>query len=224
MARTKQEVRDFLNSQVGQRVNAKAGALNGQCVTLVKALLEFLGAPEPYKGRGDARYVGDNYVSQGIANSGTGWLVVCVNPNMGGGRGHCWIDVSGEANYEQNGAKALQVTKNTRPISQARQFVNLDKYVQADRKSNDTIAQEVVAGHWGNGEDRKNRLRNAGYDPNAIQAIVNGKVGASTRKSNDTIAREVVRGEWGNGEDRKRRLAAAGYDHNAIRAIVNRLV
>lgn len=95
------------------------------------------------------------------------------------------------------------------------------------RKSNETIAQEVLAGYWGNGNDRVNRLRNAGYDYNAVQAIVNQKVGqpaAPARKSNDTIAREVVRGDWGNGDDRRRRLQSAGYDYNAIQAIVNRLV
>lgn len=40
-------------------------------------------------------------------------------------------------------------------------------------KSVDTIAREVIAGKWGNGNDRKNRLRAAGYDPAAIQRRVN---------------------------------------------------
>lgn len=96
------------------------------------------------------------------------------------------------------------------------------------RKSNETIAQEVWAGHWGNGTDRQRRLQAAGYDYNAIQAIVNRGAGggapAPGRKSNDTIAREVVRGDWGNGSERRRRLTQAGYDYNAIQAIVNRLV
>nr|WP_257009085.1 hypothetical protein [Nosocomiicoccus ampullae] len=32
---------------------------------------------------------------------------------------------------------------------------------------------EVLAGKWGNGQDRFNRLRKAGYDPNVIQREVN---------------------------------------------------
>ena len=95
------------------------------------------------------------------------------------------------------------------------------------RKSNETIAQEVLAGYWGNGNDRVARLQAAGYSYQAVQDIVNGKVGQAptpSRKSNDTVAREVVRGEWGNGDDRRRRLQAAGYDYNAIQSIVNRLV
>ena len=47
------------------------------------------------------------------------------------------------------------------------------------RKSEDTIAAEVIAGKWGNGQDRVNRLKKAGYNPATIQAKVNAKLGAS---------------------------------------------
>jgi hypothetical protein len=136
MARTKQEVRNFLNSQVGKKVNAKAGIYNGQCVSLIKALLEYLGVPNPYAARGNAKDVGDTLVRQDIAERGKGWLTVAVNRSMGniGGvtYGHIWLDLTGEANFEQNGARALHTTKNTRPISQAQQLVNLDKWIKAD--------------------------------------------------------------------------------------------
>lgn len=234
MARTRQEVRDFLNSQVGQRVNAKAGIYNGQCVSLIKALLEFLGVDNPYGARGNAKDVGDTLLRQGIAANGPGWLQVVVNRDMGviGGvrYGHIWLDLSGEANFEQNGARALLTTKGTRPLSQGQQIVNLDKYVKADpapapaKKSNEEIATEVLAGKWGNGADRSNRLRAAGYDAGAIQAIVNARTGqapSAPRKSNEVVAAEVLAGAWGNGDDRKRRLQGAGYDYNAIQAIVN---
>ena len=94
-------------------------------------------------------------------------------------------------------------------------------------KSNETIAEEVIAGAWGNGADRKNRLSAAGYNYSVIQDLVNKKLGApsnsnSNRKSNETIANEVIQGKWGNGQDRKNRLQAAGYDYSAIQAIVNR--
>ena len=65
------------------------------------------------------------------------------------------------------------------------------------KKSNEEIANEVLAGQWGNGEDRKNKLTAAGYDYNAIQAIVNQKIGANptqsatqtyTVKSGDTLS------------------------------------
>lgn len=40
------------------------------------------------------------------------------------------------------------------------------------KKSVDEIAKEVIAGKWGNGQDRKNRLTSAGYNYNVIQARV----------------------------------------------------
>ena len=204
MARTKQEVRNFLDSLVGQKVNAKAGVYNGQCVSLIKALFEFLGVPNPYGARGNAKDAGDTYLRQGIARSGDGWLRVVVNRGMGGGYGHIWIDLANEANYEQNCAKALHTTKNTRPYSQRQQVVNLDQYIKADapaRKSNEAIAQEIVSpgNPWGNGEDRKARLKNAGYDYAAIQAIVNRLVSTPapatyyTVRRGDTLGRIAAR-------------------------------
>lgn len=44
------------------------------------------------------------------------------------------------------------------------------------KKSNEEIANEVIRGEWGNGQERKDRLTKAGYDYNAVQAIVNKKL------------------------------------------------
>lgn len=43
------------------------------------------------------------------------------------------------------------------------------------KKTNEEIADEVIAGKWGNGKDREQRLQAAGYDYNAIQGLVNKK-------------------------------------------------
>lgn len=51
----------------------------------------------------------------------------------------------------------------------------------APKKSNEEIAQEVIAGKWGNGEERKKRLTDAGYDYQAVQDIVNKKIGVSNQ-------------------------------------------
>lgn len=40
-------------------------------------------------------------------------------------------------------------------------------------KDNYEVAQEVIRGLWGNGEERKTRLTNAGYNYNDVQSIVN---------------------------------------------------
>lgn len=47
----------------------------------------------------------------------------------------------------------------------------------AKKKTNSEIAKEVVAGKWGNGQERINRLTEAGYDYKAVQKIVNEHYG-----------------------------------------------
>ena len=93
------------------------------------------------------------------------------------------------------------------------------------KKLNEELAQEVISGNWGNGEERKKRLTEAGYNFDEIQTIVNNKLGAdsssSNKKSNDEVAYEVIRGDWGNGEERKNKLTQAGYDYDTIQKIVN---
>lgn len=72
----------------------------------------------------------------------------------------------------------------------------------APSKSNEELADEVIAGKWGNGDARRTALTNAGYDYDAIQAIVNaryGKGGSSsssktyTVKSGDTLSEIAAR-------------------------------
>lgn len=96
-------------------------------------------------------------------------------------------------------------------------------------KSIEDIAREVLAGKWGNGSDRKNRLIAAGYDYSAVQAKVNEIASGKTstpapKKSVEEIAREVIQGKWGNGADRKKRIIAAGYDYAAVQKKVNELL
>lgn len=90
------------------------------------------------------------------------------------------------------------------------------------KKSVETVAREVIAGQWGNGTDRMTRLKNAGYDANAVQTRVNQLLGVSTPSPNvdlNALADAVIRGEYGNGEERQRRL---GSNYAAVQAIVNR--
>lgn len=83
------------------------------------------------------------------------------------------------------------------------------------------IADEVIAGKWGNGEDRRNRLTEAGYNPVVVQNEVNNKL-RKPSYSNEDIANQVIAGKWGNGEDRKKRLLSAGYNYNTIQEIINK--
>lgn len=104
-------------------------------------------------------------------------------------------------------------------------YNNVFSFEQAPSvKSNEQLADEVINGKWGNGADRKNRLTTAGYNYEAVQAIVNERLGKSGLKSLDEIAREVVRGKWGNGSERIKKLTAAGYDAKAVQSRVNNLM
>lgn len=101
----------------------------------------------------------------------------------------------------------------------------------APRKSNTQIAAEVWAGKWGSGDDRKRRLKAAGYNADTIQALVNRGVGknaparpsaAPSRKSITQVAAEVIDGKWGNGDQRRAKLARAGYNATTVQNEVNR--
>lgn len=58
--------------------------------------------------------------------------------------------------------------------------------VQVPGKSVSTVAHEVIAGQWGNGDERKKTLKAAGYDPEAIQKEVNKILNGSAVTTNKT--------------------------------------
>lgn len=68
-----------------------------------------------------------------------------------------------------NGGKVMRRIRKAHVVALAR-----PKYSgQQDLKDPKEIAEEVIAGKWGNGDERKKKLRNAGYDPKEIQMFVN---------------------------------------------------
>ena len=93
-----------------------------------------------------------------------------------------------------------------------------------DLKSLNTIANEVVQGLWGNGQERFNRLTDAGYDAEEVQDKVNSLLGGGNTVDLNTIANEVVQGLWGNGQERFDNLTTAGYDAQAVQNRVNELL
>lgn len=75
-----------------------------------------------------------------------------------------------------------------------------DKYVgksasttKPASKTTAQLAEEVIAGQWGNGEDRKKRLTAAGYDYNAVQHMVNQKMAAKNKPA--SVYYTVKRGD-----------------------------
>lgn len=86
------------------------------------------------------------------------------------------------------------------------------------------IVQEVLAGKWGNGDDRKERLNAAGYSWIEIQSLINKQYGVSHVPASDAeIAQEVIDNKWGMGVERRTRITNAGFNYNSIQSLVNRL-
>ena len=61
------------------------------------------------------------------------------------------------------------------------------------KKSVQTLAEEVIAGKWGSGSERKRRLEAAGYDYAAVQNKVNEIIAAKKKKT--TITYTVKKGD-----------------------------
>ncbi len=126
---------------------------------------------------------------------------------------------------DQTGKEFLIRSYRNYPWTNVLRYAAESQASGSGKKDVTTVAKEVLAGAWGNGDDRKNRLTAAGYDYAAVQAEVNRLAsGASTpKKSTTEIAKEVLAGKWGNGDDRKKKLQTAGYNYAAVQAEVNRL-
>lgn len=96
-------------------------------------------------------------------------------------------------------------------------------------KSFTEVARDVIAGEYGNGDTRTKKLKDAGYDPKAVQAEVNRLLSGTTRparKPINEIAHEIIdgKGDWGTGVTRVERLTKAGYNASTVQKEVNRLL
>ena len=93
------------------------------------------------------------------------------------------------------------------------------------KKSIDELAEEVIAGKWGNNEARKTALEKAGYDYDTVQNRVNEILKEKdSKKSVTEVAKDVINGKYGNGDERKKKLEAEGYDYDEVQAKVNQLL
>lgn len=93
------------------------------------------------------------------------------------------------------------------------------------KKSVDEVAKEVIRGEWGNGDERYNRLTNAGYNYNEIQAKVNELLNSNKPTPAPTpsvdildLVRKTIRGDFGNGEARRKAL---GSNYDEVQRQVN---
>ena len=103
-------------------------------------------------------------------------------------------------------------------------YGNIEEGSDTDKKSVDELANEVMEGKWGNGEDRKKKLEDAGYNYDAVQDRVNEILSKNGDSSITEIANDVIAGKYGNGEERKKKLEEAGYNYDTVQNKVNEIL
>jgi len=103
----------------------------------------------------------------------------------------------------------------------------LDKNLNSvKKKSNKVIAQEVIDGKWGNGNERTLKLGRQGYNPVAIQKLVNQLINNPVKKSKtvEQMAKEIIDGKHGNGHSsRQKSLGISNAEYAKVKKKVNEL-
>ena len=191
-------LKEFINKTKGQLVDVpwehKSTVLKGECVSLIQCYIQdCLG--QPAKARGNARDWDENYVAQGLGHivkdARYGDLVV-FNKNT---YGHIAIYIDANTIYDQGKNMPAGYRKmQSNPV-----FIRPNADLIPDeteiKKSVEELAREVIAGKWGNGEDRKNRLTNAGYNFSEIQSKVNQLLKGNTSPVQEKVYYTVKAGD-----------------------------
>ncbi|XCB30969.1 hypothetical protein RQN30_02270 [Arcanobacterium hippocoleae] len=103
--------------------------------------------------------------------------------------------------------RANQILTGQNPTAPAPQAFDIEQ-----------AARAVIAGKYGNGEQRKSAL---GANYQAVQARVNEILSGKPTPNIDALAREVLAGKYGNGAERRQAL---GANYEAVQARVNEIL
>lgn len=145
-------------------IQAELNTLNGQPSTSVQN-----GALEAYNGFVEITYGGSDGI---ILHSKPSW-----DDSTAAGvvkKGEVYTIVG----RQLVGGVYMYKLKSGKWITSAKEYVSFRTTLHAKpSKSVAELAKEVIAGAWGTGQDRKNKLTAAGYNYNAVQAEVNRQLG-----------------------------------------------
>lgn len=90
----------------------------------------------------------------------------------------------------------------------------------ATLKSEDEIAREIIAGKWGNGAERKQRLIEAGYNYDSVQALVNKYLNQTQPfTANPAPAADTFIGIVNTVKDRLNVRTGAGMNYPVIKTL-----
>jgi hypothetical protein len=204
------DLEQYLKSITGTKATDEDGAFGPQCVDLAKRYLkEFY--DKPITTLGDGMYVAENVSSKYPNDFEYMTYSSDIKPQIGDivsyhsdsapSCGHVAIvskSLDDNGKYEileqWNTSGTVRTVKiavvapkkgvNRGLIGLARPKSTAPKTeVEIPRKSNEDIACEVIKGKWGNGDERRVKLADAGYDPKVIQDVVNSLVTPKVQNS-----------------------------------------
>lgn len=150
---------------------------------------------------------GDEYHT-GIVSAFTDTQVTTIEGNTGGGDGAVM-----RKTYARYGG---MISGYGRP-----KWSLVEKEEKQDSENLTAVALRVIAGDFGNGDERIQKLKKAGYEPDQVQTVVNEIVYKADIME---AARRVILGDYGNGDERIRNLEKDGYDPSVVQNMVNNLL
>ena len=175
-----------------------------------------------------------NVISGSELNEKYDWWIACWASGKPTGINAGLWQFGGETNYIRSNKVAGVITDQNYAFKDYPSIIKelgkngyskISPVIPTPSKSIDDYAREVIAGKYGNGDVRKQKLKDEGQDYDTIQRRVNEILGINIpRKSNEEIAREVIDGKWSNASDRVARLKNAGYNPSVIQSLVNEML
>lgn len=227
MIAVQEAVRIARDDSHGYSQKNRTGNPDYDCSSLVIHCLDYAGFPMSKYG---ATYTGN--MKKALQKCGFENVKSKINMRTGDGmqagdvflneQHHTAIAISGKKmvaahdNYDgkkgDSSGKEIDVY-SWRPYS--RGWGSVWRYRAAAPASVYKTAQDVIEGKYGNGQERIEKLKAAGHDPETVQKAVNNILKYMP------IIKEVASGKYGNGKERKDRLTAAGLPYELIQELVN---
>ena len=144
---------------------------NTDCSTFMTAVANVAGVPI-HKFAALPDWIWTGVMVDEFTDRGFEWIVSGINWNTGKGlkpgdillneANHTEMFMGNKKSGQLYDGDSSSTGSNSKPSSAV-----------APSKSLDVIAEEVLAGEWGNGDERIKALKKAGYDPVAVQKRVN---------------------------------------------------
>lgn len=152
---------------------AKRGSLNRQLITdMCNAFCEHIELAGYYAGIYSSKAWFESYINCPKYDK---WVA-----SWGSDNGTLQTDTSSLGSMQQYTSKPLDKNVMYVPIETYNVQHNAQTFVQAggpEIKPVDELAEEVIAGKWGDGDNRRKALSDAGYDYFNVQARVNQLIG-----------------------------------------------